>query len=77
MAMCTNVYDTFNAPKWLQDCMLTGKLKWHTNEVVQWPWGKKNNVMSADESSDLVSDYKHLSFTFYHVYVKAWVYFPF
>ena len=24
-----------NAPKWLQDCMLSVELKWHTNEQVQ------------------------------------------
>ena len=30
-----NVYDKFNAPKRLQDCMLPGELKWHTNEQVQ------------------------------------------
>ena len=35
-----------NAPKWLQDCMLSVKLKWHTNEHVQWPGGKI--VKSAD-----------------------------
>ena len=30
----SNVYDKFNAPKWMQDCMLSGELKWHTNERV-------------------------------------------
>ena len=30
-----NVYDTFNAPKRLQDCMLSVELKCHTNEQVQ------------------------------------------
>ena len=30
-----NVYDKFNAPKWLQDCMLSVELRWHTNEQVQ------------------------------------------
>ena len=35
-----NVYDKFNAPKRLQDCMLPGELKWHMNEQVQWPGGK-------------------------------------
>ena len=29
----------FNAPKWLQDCMLSLTLRWHTNEQVQWPGG--------------------------------------
>ena len=32
-----NVYDNFNAPKWLQDCMLYVDLKWHTTKQVQWP----------------------------------------
>ena len=36
-----NVYEEFNAPKWVQDCMLSVELKWHTiNEKVQWPGGK-------------------------------------
>ena len=35
-----NVYDKFNAPKRLQDCMLPGELKWHMYEQVQWPGGK-------------------------------------
>ena len=30
-----NVYDKFNAPKRLQDCMLSVELKWLTNEQVQ------------------------------------------
>ena len=33
------VYDKFNAPKWLPDCMISVELKWHTNEQVQWPGG--------------------------------------
>ena len=46
-----NVYDKFNAPKWLQVCMISVelKLKWHTNEQVQW--SRDKNVKSADESS--------------------------
>ena len=35
-----NVYEKFNAPKWLQDCILSIELKWHTIEQVQWPGGK-------------------------------------
>ena len=35
-----NVYDKLNAPKWLQDCMLSVELKSHTKEQVQWPGGK-------------------------------------
>ena len=34
------MYDKFNAPKRLQDCMLSVELKWHTNEQVQLPGGK-------------------------------------
>ena len=30
-----NVYDKFNAPKLLHDCMLAVELKWHTHEQVQ------------------------------------------
>ena len=30
-----NVYDKFNAPKWLQNCTLSVELRWHTNEQVQ------------------------------------------
>ena len=33
-------YIKFNAPKRLQDCMLSVELKWHTNEQVQRPGGK-------------------------------------
>ena len=29
-----NVYDISNAPKWLQDSMLSVELIWHTNEQV-------------------------------------------
>ena len=47
------MYDEFNAPKRLQDCMLSVELKWHTNEQVQG-----EDVKSADRSSDLISDYK-------------------
>ena len=32
-----NVYDKFNAPEWLQNCMFPAGLKWHTNEQVEWP----------------------------------------
>ena len=32
-----NVYDKFIAPKWLQDFMLFGVLKWHMNEQVLHP----------------------------------------
>ena len=39
-----NVYNKFNAPKWLQDCMLSVGLRWHTNEQVQWPRGKNVKV---------------------------------
>ena len=38
MVMCT--IDKLNAPKWLQDCMLSVDLKLHTNEQFQWPDGK-------------------------------------
>ena len=34
----------FNATKWLQDCMHSVELKWHTNEQVQWPGGGRVNV---------------------------------
>ena len=34
MTMCTN------APKWLQDCMHSVELKWHTNKHVQGSVGK-------------------------------------
>ena len=34
-----NVYYKFNAPKLLQDCMLSVELKWYTNELVQWLGG--------------------------------------
>ena len=34
------MYETFNAPKWLHDCMLSVELRWHTNEQAQWPGGK-------------------------------------
>ena len=50
----------FNAPKCLQDCMLSVGLRWHTNEQVQWPGDK--NVMKY-----MTSDYKPaplLLFTF-------------
>ena len=30
-----NVYDKFNAPKWLQDCMLSVGMRWHMNDQVQ------------------------------------------
>ena len=33
------VYDEFNTPKWLQDCMLPVELKWYMNEQAQWPEG--------------------------------------
>ena len=32
------------ASKWLQECMLSMELKWHTNEQVQWPGGKNVKV---------------------------------
>ena len=51
-----NVYDKYIAPKWLQDCMICVELKWHMDEQVEWPGGG-GNVKSADESSDLISDY--------------------
>ena len=41
----------FNAPKWLQDCMLSVELRWHTNKQIQCPGGK--NRMKY-----LISDYK-------------------
>ena len=34
-ASLDNVYDKFNAPKRLQDCMLSVELKWFSNEQVQ------------------------------------------
>ena len=32
MDLAGNMYDKFNASKWLQDCMLSIELKWRTNE---------------------------------------------
>ena len=42
-----NVYDKFNAPKWLQVCTrLSVGLKRHTNNLVQWQRSEcKNNQM--------------------------------
>ena len=45
-------YVVSNAPKWLQDCMLSVALILHTNEQVQWPGGKYVNLKY------LISDYK-------------------
>ena len=36
------------APKWLQDCMLSVGLRWHTIEQVQWP-----GVKMSDEYIDI------------------------
>ena len=52
------LYDKFNAPQWLQDCMLCVELKWSL-KTNQWPGV---NVQSADKSSDMISDNKPLPF---------------
>ena len=56
------MYDEFNAPKRLQDRMLSVELKWHTNEQVSVSMGL--DVKSDDRSSDLISDYKPAPFFF-------------
>ena len=62
------VYNMFNASKWLQDCMHSVELKYHSNEHVQGTGG--GGYCIAGNSSDLISDYRptHLLFIGLHVF---------